>query len=507
MSLVFILALGWEFLLEEGMMVSLLQADVPDFLQERWEFIIGSCIFVGISLILLRNEFRKRHQTYLILEGQTRVLELVTQGRPMRETLDVLAEVIESQLKGVRVSIYLWDETRKHFRLISAPNLPESFTRFFGSIDKVLALGASGRTNYVNESVIVEDIETDPYWAAAKHLPLSLGLRACYSKPFTGSQGKVLGTFCLYYNQARKPTEYERPIIYSTAYLAGVAVERKLAEEELSNYKNRLEDLVVQRTSGLKKAIACLKREIRVRQRAEKELKASQCRLIHCEKLSSSGKLIASIAHEINNPIYGIRNVLVKIGRKVPMDEKYIGFNQLAIKECDRVANLIRKLQDFHRPSSEKRELLDLQETIEEILWLLEKSLGVKKIKLEKHYVPDLPKVKAVKDQIKQVILNLLQNAENAIPKSGGEIILRTENGGAQIKFHVQDTGCGIPPENRIEIFEPFFTTKKGMKGNGLGLSVSYGIVRAHGGEIQVNSEPGRGSTFTVTLPISGDVK
>ncbi len=174
----------------------------------------------------------------------------------------------------------------------------------------------------------------------------------------------------------------------------------------------------------------------------------------------------------------------------------------LACRECDRVAGLVRKLQDFNRPSTEIPVIMDIHEILNDMILLMNKKLTKHKIRIETHYDSQISDIEIVPDQIKQVILNLLQNAEEAIPPEGGQITVSTESLESRVKIHVRDTGCGIPPENMKNIFDPFFTTKAAVKGTGLGLSVSYGIIKSHGGDIEVKSRPGEGTTFTLVLPV-----
>ncbi|MFQ5717693.1 MAG: PAS domain S-box protein, partial [Nitrospinales bacterium] len=242
-------------------------------------------------------------------------------------------------------------------------------------------------------------------------------------------------------------------------------------------------------------------RDITERKRAEERLKKSREQLVHAEKLSAIGKLAASMAHEFNNPIYGIRNVLEQIEERIPMNDAYKEMAGLAVRECNRVAELIWKLQDFDRPSSGIIAPMDIHEVINDMLILSQKKLKERKITLEKRYADDMPMIRGVADQIRQVVLNLIQNAEEAIPEDGGKITIRTAARDKTIEVHIQNTGRCISPENMKMIFDPFFTTKSSVKGTGLGLSVSYGIVKSHGGDIQVNSKPGRGATFIVSLP------
>jgi len=240
-----------------------------------------------------------------------------------------------------------------------------------------------------------------------------------------------------------------------------------------------------------------------------RELKTSYNQLILAEKLNATGKLAASIAHEFNNPIYGIRNVLERVADRASdgnLDETHKDLVGLAIKECNQVSNLIQKLQDFHRPSSGIATPFNIHDAINDMIRINKKKLKEKKIKLETHYAEEIPPIVAVSDQIKQVILNLIQNAEGASNEEDGNITISTELVGSDVKIHVRDNGCGIPLENIKSIFEPFFTTKtKGtVKGTGLGLSVSYGIIKKHNGDIGIQSQPGKGTTFTITLPTKG---
>lgn len=257
--------------------------------------------------------------------------------------------------------------------------------------------------------------------------------------------------------------------------------ERKQAEAVLAEYQNHLQKLVEERTA---------------------ELKATHEQLRHSEKLSAIGKLSASLAHEFNNPLYGIKNVLESVRESASMDEELADLVLLACRECDRVSGLVRKLQDFNRPSTEIPVIMDIHEILNDMILLMSKKLAKRRIGIETHYDSQVSDIEIVPDQIKQVILNLLQNAEEAIPPEGGQITVATESLDSRVKIHVRDTGCGIPPKNMKNIFDPFFTTKAAVKGTGLGLSVSYGIIKAHGGDIAVESRPGEGTAFTLILPV-----
>lgn len=238
---------------------------------------------------------------------------------------------------------------------------------------------------------------------------------------------------------------------------------------------------------------------------AELLLRESQAQLLHSEKLSAIGKLSASIAHEFNNPIYGIRNVLEMVAEEVPMDRSYEEFIDLAVKECNRMKDLILKLQDFHRPTSDVITLIDINKLIDETSLWVNIRLNEKKIKLKKEFDECLPRIPGVFDQIKQVILNLLQNAEAAMPLEGGVISIITISYASVIKIVIQDSGVGIDAEHIKKIFEPFYTNKSLVSSTGLGLYLSYGIIKRHGGDIEVVSQQGHGTQFTISIPTERD--
>jgi signal transduction histidine kinase len=257
--------------------------------------------------------------------------------------------------------------------------------------------------------------------------------------------------------------------------------EKKKAEEELAVHRHHLEELVLQRTA---------------------DLESTHLQLLHAEKLSATGKMAASMAHEFNNPIFGIRNILEKIMRRVQMEDNNKRFVKLAIQECDRVTLLIRKVLDFHSPSTDEKEWIDVHESIDDMTLLIQKRFSVRDIRLIKEYAADMPNIEVVPDQFMQVILNILQNADEAIPEGGGRITISTSATNGEVQIQIQDTGVGIPTRIMKNIFDPFFTTKPSVKGTGLGLSVTYGIIKKHGGEVLVDSQPGRGTTFTILLPV-----
>ncbi|TKB06363.1 PAS domain S-box protein [Desulforhopalus sp. IMCC35007] len=231
------------------------------------------------------------------------------------------------------------------------------------------------------------------------------------------------------------------------------------------------------------------------------ELQQSHAQLLHSEKLAAIGKLAASIAHEFNNPLQSVMTIVQGIEEYSPLEDKEKHLLTLALQECSRMKNLIADLRDFFQPTSGATVHVDLHALLDGLLLISKKDYSSRNIKIIKKYGNDVLPVMAVADQLKQVFINLLNNAADAC-ENGGTITLTTQKIGEHIAVHIEDNGKGIVVADIDHIFEPFFTTKPELKGTGLGLSVSYGIIKQHGGRIDVKSEPGKGSTFSVLLPI-----
>jgi PAS domain S-box-containing protein len=254
--------------------------------------------------------------------------------------------------------------------------------------------------------------------------------------------------------------------------------------------------------SGKEIASVGIFKDLRERLRIERELREMQQALLQSEKLAAMGKLTSQIAHELNNPIYGIMNTLELLKTEVPPESKRRRILELSLSETQRLAEMLRNMLSFSKPEEEKRRPVKINELVEGILLVMEKQMRESNIKVETYFDETLPEVLASTNQMRQVMLNLLKNAKEAMPK-GGSLTVRTSREDHKVVVAIQDTGVGIPAELRDKIFEAFFTTKQKVKGVGLGLSVCYGIIKDHGGEIRVESGVDKGTTFTILLPMS----
>ncbi len=237
----------------------------------------------------------------------------------------------------------------------------------------------------------------------------------------------------------------------------------------------------------------------------ERKLHRTQEQLLQSEKLAAMGRLTSQLAHELNNPLYGIMNTLELMKTEIAPTNKRRKLLDMALSECMRLTDMLRKTLSFSKPDQEARCSVDINTILEEILLLYQKQLREVDIKLETDLAPNLLPVMASKNQLRQVFLNMISNAKDAMPE-GGTLSFNTSGDDNQIRIRISDTGSGIKAENLSKIFETFFTTKTdSAKGVGLGLSVCYGFIKDHGGDIQAESQVGSGTTFTITLPVSID--
>ena len=262
-------------------------------------------------------------------------------------------------------------------------------------------------------------------------------------------------------------------------------------------------------------------------------LRETQAALVQTEKLASLGRLAAGVAHEINNPIAYVTNNLAVLRRdtqaalaaldayrrgdgaeaaRVEKEADLAYFYQTFARMCDktleglhRVRDIVRNLRDFARLDEAEFKEADLNAAVETTIEIVGFQARERGVRVDTAFEP-LPPVLCHPGKVNQVFLNLLVNAIQA-SEPGGAVVIRTRAEAAGVVVEVRDDGCGIRPEHRSKLFEPFFTTKPVGQGTGLGLSVSFGIVRDHGGAIEVESEVGRGSTFRVRLPLRPEVR
>jgi two-component system NtrC family sensor kinase len=242
------------------------------------------------------------------------------------------------------------------------------------------------------------------------------------------------------------------------------------------------------------------------------ELRSAQAETMRGEKLASVGLLASGVAHELNNPLTGILTFSHLVRLKMPDKSTDAEDMDLVIRETKRCAAIIKRLLDFAREKLPEKKFTDLNQVIDDTVRIVEQPAHLRDIEITVHLDRTLPPIWIDADQIKQVIMNMLVNAQHAVEEKGSITVSTrrsldprapADEPKPMVEISIVDTGCGIPETNLRRIFDPFFTSKDVGKGTGLGLSVSHGIVEAHGGLIEVESKVGEGSTFHVLLPLT----
>ena len=262
--------------------------------------------------------------------------------------------------------------------------------------------------------------------------------------------------------------------------------ERVRAEEALQEYTEQLEEMVEQRTLELRKTYS--------------DLRDSQTRLIQSEKLAATGRLAASVAHEVNNPLQGISNYLAVISQQVSKDDPLHEDLDMVKLGFERITEIVRRLRAFYRPVGEGMEPTDLNGAVERVLALVSHQLSLGQVEVKTELAEQELLVLGSAGQLEQVLVNLALNAQESMPQ-GGELMVRTTRRDDVVQLQVTDTGQGIGEEEMSRLFKPFYSGRGG-KGLGLGLWISHNIIEGHGGHIEVESQVGQGTTFTISLPV-----
>lgn len=342
---------------------------------------------------------------------------------------------------------------------------------------KVLQVDSS---NFAEQLVRRVDVDGDPIVinatgpgeADAQSLLSTLGLGAAILIPVARSDLHSV------FFAARDASAAERPfrgadleMFFVLARQAVVAMENARLYADLRDYIRRVED--------------------------------SQQAMLRAEKMAAAGRLTASIAHEVNNPLQSVQNCLHLAGREDLPPEKRREYFELARNELERLMKTMQRMLDFYRPGATRVERVDVLDLLKHVLSLTSQQLGQRQIQVITDLPDSLPAIYAVSSQIQQIFFNLILNSFDAMPAGGNlTISARGSNQGVEMTF--QDNGPGIPEDRRNNIFEPFFSTKEG--GTGLGLTVSYNIVTAHGGTLELANQNGSGACFRLFLPM-GDAQ
>lgn len=373
------------------------------------------------------------------------------------ELIERASRLVGETLNSVNFGVMLLDEGGRHLRAHS------SYHDSPGSPIPV-GLGVTGRVAGAGQPWLVQDVSEEP-----AYINVDPRTRSELCVPLKAGN-LVLGVINAESDRVNGFTETDQRLLATLAGQLATAIQKLRLYSEL--------------------------------EQALRQEKAARTQLVQSEKLAAMGRLVASVAHELNNPLQAIQNALYLVRQEPTLGLQSMEDLQVASTEADRMAGLISRLRETYRPAtSEEFRLESLNAIVNDVQKLIATHLRHNHIEFKFDPDPSLPLVPGIRDQLKQVMLNLCLNAVEAMP-NGGTLTIASQHQPASsgVLLSIRDTGSGIAPEALGSVFDPFFTTKE--TGTGLGLTITYDIVQRHKGRIEVASEPGQGTAFTIWLPV-----
>ena len=421
------------------------------------------------GVIVNSRDVTERRRAEALVAAQKHALGMIAEDAPLTDVLDAVVGFLESQAEGALCSILLLDAAAGCFRHGAARTLPASYVRAIDGVRIGPAVGSCGSAAFWNERVVVRDVGADARWTEYSELALAHGLRACWSTPVLSTFGTVLGTFAVYYREAREPTADEIQLVEALSDLTAIAIERKQAAAEL-------------------------------RQAKEVAEAASQAK----------SEFLANMSHEIRTPMNGVIG-MTELALHTPLTAEQREYLEMTKASADSLLGIINDILDFSKIEAGKLELeateFDLAATVDDTLKTLALRALDKALELVCDCAPDVPAV-LVGDpgRLRQVLVNLTGNAIKFTER--GEVVVsvaveRQTPDATWLRFSTRDTGIGIAADKQPLMFRAFeqadSSTTRRYGGTGLGLAICARLVALMGGRIWVDSEPGVGSTFHFT--------
>ena len=427
----------------------------------------------------LREEAEARARNLgLIHEVVQQVIGLSDKKEMAQITADLLAQYFAYELAGVML---VGDNLASPI-LGFGGSRRSLVQRALGNEDFIVSAGITGHVFNTGESVLINDTSQNKLykelqgWDARSELCVALK-----------DGGRILGIIDVESSQTNAFTNND---LLAMESLAGVLATVVSSADQYQ----RLQETVHQ--------LRAAQVELRARMVAQQD---TETRLVQAAKLAAVGEMAAGIAHELNNPLTTVTGFTELVLDDIPEDAPHRADMEMVLREAHRARDVVRRLLDFARQGERVRAKSDMNEIVEDVLALTKHLIHTSGVHLNIWLGKDLPWVSVDANQMKQVFLNLIHNALQAMPAGGVldvQTTLRKKDDRSWVTVSIKDSGVGIDPQNKERVFEPFFTTRGNSGGTGLGLSVTYGIVTDHGGTIELESKPGAGSIFTVWLPI-----
>ena len=429
--------------------------------------------------------------------AQARKSAELTEDDPFTIALEQLVLLIEEELPTMRGSILILQDDGVTLRHGAAPHLPAEYSRAIDGARIGPVAGSCGTAAYHGEQVIVSDIATDPLWKDYKDLALPHGLRACWSTPIFDADRKVLGTFAMYYNEPRKPGRLDLALTATATMLAANIIVRSRAEAALRATQAQLQE-----------RIAAAERSARALVESEARARAARAEAEHANKVKSD--FLAMMSHELRTPLNAIGGYakLMLDGIPNPATDGQQNYLRRIVKAQEHLLNLIEAVLTHAKLEAGRMTYrmtnIRMSELLDTIESLLTPQLAAKKLAYDCAGCDRSLVLRGDKQKTVQILLNLLSNAVKFTSAQGHITLRTTVPSPGRATIAVRDTGIGMRAEQVATVFEPFVQFDNSLtreeRGTGLGMPISRELARGMGGELTVESEPGAGSEFLLTL-------
>ena len=461
---------------------------------------------------------QKLHYWQLATElenGRNEVLGMVAKGASIQNTLQALCEKAQAYNPTLFCSVLKLNNDKSTLHPLASASLPEFYCQAIDGVEIGSAVGSCGTAAFIKKRVIVEDINTHPFWAQYKELALSAGLQSCWSEPIVGANGRVYGTFAIYYATPKKPTSEDLHFIEVSANLAAVVFENDENRKKLLDANNKLSQSLDQRTLELEKSNQQLSQALNTEREAH-------LTAISKEKKDITKSLVVGIAHEINTPLSIVltssdhaqqklsqiidyieqghqvsKNTLLKDLHSL---EQAIKLKRGNLQRTEKLLSRFKEIDTDELDCHEKR--YNLQTFLNQLGQATQSILG----KHQLTFAAENINIKLSQNALWQVMLHLIENSvvHGFTSEEGGLIHISATIEQANLIIDYQDNGIGIPEQIGEQVFQPFFVKERSTKSIGLGLNVVTNIIRHNfSGDIKLMKSPeNAGTRFEITIPI-----
>ncbi len=469
----------------------------------------------------VKKKTKKREESNKALQSITKVLSLTVSEVPLKKILETSIVAVVELIGADAGSIGILDKEKNIIRYPVNYKMPD----FLNQVTAPAGKGIAGYVMTKKKPMIIDDYPSRPQ--ALKEF-IRGGLKTLIAVPLI-YRGEALGTLGVFgLSLERKFTEEELEKVLAIADNLSLAIshttehiKKKKAEEDLKNSTNDLNLLTKELMDSRRATLNILEDVTEAKgeiEKAYRELKETQGQLIQAGKMASTGQLAAGAAHELNNPLVGVLNFAQLLLREMGKDDPKLEYVKMIEKGALQCKRIVKSLLTFSRQDREPFQPTDVNKSIREALLLAKSQVKLQKIKVKCNFASNLPKIIGSTNQLQQMALNMIINAQDAMPQGGRLTIItrlrsqELKRGSAPegalswrklIEVIFQDTGAGMTREETLKVFDPFFTTKKPGRGTGLGLAICYGIIKNHGGDVRVDSERAKGTTFTIIFPVT----